>query len=72
MSFRNMRKQVRFDLAEGPAFLTEGFIELEETNTIAIGVINRSGDVYAFMRISKEELQNSLHLLTDGKGLLGA
>lgn len=47
--------EVRLPLAEGPGFLGNAFVELEDEGTVAIGVMKENGAVYAYSRITAEQ-----------------
>lgn len=58
-----MSKEVRFNVTEGPGFLPQMGIELEEGGTIAIIAYNRKGECYAFSRISRRDFRAAVDLL---------
>jgi hypothetical protein len=47
--------EVRLPLAEGPGFLDNAFVELEDEGTVAIGVMKENGAAYAYARITAEQ-----------------
>jgi hypothetical protein len=47
--------EVRLPLVEGPGFLQNAFMELEDEGTVALGVINNRGQVYAYARIDETQ-----------------
>lgn len=47
--------EVRLPLAEGPGFLGNAFVELEDEGTVAIGVMKENGAPYAYSRITAEQ-----------------
>lgn len=47
--------EIRLPLTEGPGFLDRAFVELEDEGTVAIGVLNQKGQVYAYARIDEAQ-----------------
>lgn len=47
--------EVRLPLTEGPGFLGNAFVELEDEGTVAIGVLKENGSAYAYSRITAEQ-----------------
>ena len=47
--------EVRLPLTEGPGFLGNTFVELEDEGTVAIGVMKENGAVYAYSRITADQ-----------------
>lgn len=47
--------EVRLPLAEGPGFLGNAFVELEDEGTVALGVMKENGSVYAYARITEDQ-----------------
>lgn len=58
--------EVRLPLAEGPGFLTNAFVELEDEGTVAIGVLNNKGYVYAYARIDEAQFWRIADVLFPG------
>lgn len=50
-----LNTEVRLPLTEGPGFLKSAFVELEDEGTVAIGVLNERGYVYAYARIDEAQ-----------------
>lgn len=58
--------EVRLPLAEGPGFLKKAFVELEDEGSVAIGVLNDKGYVYAYARIDEAQFWRIADVLFPG------
>lgn len=58
-----MAKEVRFSVTEGPGFLPQMGLEVEDGGTVALIAFNNRGEAYAFSRISMREFRASVALL---------